>query len=405
MMCQHIHANARLIGLLLVMCTLAMPIPTTATPTITHFELEDQFAILHGRYNRSYSVNSTEWYTRLQHFSNNLQRYTKHSGTQDLQKLGHTAQFRPDALFDRSQDEFAMRLQHIKDYKRPQFSCTSSVTCEDLNPNTTVPNSFDWRNDKRNVITAIKDQGQCGSCWAFASVETTESAWRVAGNPAQSAEGASVQQILSCMPSDQFGCNGGYIDKALEYIASLPDGVEEAKRFKYRCSKGCTTQPACPSLAAPFISINSTCSCATLTESQMKIIVAKYGPVAVRVNADPWNGYSSGIIRYHCSALPEAGDHAVQVVGYGVDHTQGVAIPYWTVKNSWGSQWGEDGYVRLYRGDNTCGNDMKHRATRCLLIVFVLNFLFATDDTILQRTLLLLLGIANEVHFAFSTPQ
>jgi cathepsin O len=66
----------------------------------------------------------------------------------------------------------------------------------------------------------------------------------------------------------------------------------------------------------------------------------------------PWKSYLGGIIRHNCN---DAADHAVQIVGYGTEVIEGVPVPYWTVKNSWGNSWGENGYLRLYRGENVCG--------------------------------------------------
>jgi len=190
----------------------------------------------------------------------------------------------------------------------------------------------------------------------------------LANNPSIGDGQGSVQEVLSCS-AGQFGCIGGDASAALTFIDTLSHsgtGLETAKAFPYACGGGCKVQPACPTKApSPYIRINSTCACIPWSELAMKVFLAKYGPLTVIVDADPWASYVSGIVRFHCSSIRTNGDHAVQIVGYGEENVEGTTIPYWTIRNSWGSDFGENGYIRLYRGENVCG------------ITNVVNFAFA----------------------------
>lgn len=224
-----------------------------------------------------------------------------------------------------------------------------------------TPVSFDWRDDPRSPISPVKNQGQCGGCWAFASTETAEAAWAIAGHPpifgANSA--LSVEQVLGCDSGVSSGCAGGFLFQALLWLWDISlskVGLVSEVDYEYSCINGCPQTPPCPSFGPPFATINSTCSCTYVNaEDSMASALYKYGPLAVVVDADSWYSYTGGIIRSHCSSYVNTGDHAVQITGFGVDDTTVPPTPYWWVRNSWGATWGLGGYLQVYRGDNTCG--------------------------------------------------
>eukprot|EP00050_Salpingoeca_kvevrii_P000371 m.146951 g.146951 ORF g.146951 m.146951 type:complete len:377 (+) comp10097_c0_seq6:239-1369(+) len=233
-------------------------------------------------------------------------------------------------------------------------------TCANL-PRGNISDSFDWRNHPNNVVTPVKNQGECGGCWAFTAVEVIESAWRIAGNyPTEADEDLSVQQILSCDHTSG-GCNGGQISAALRYVHDISEaksGLLPERADPYRCGNGCATQPTCPPLQQTSVaSINSTCSCLNLRsqEEEIRAVLATVGPVGVNVDSRSWMTYLGGIIRNHCCSDPMCANHAVSIVGYGIDETITPAVKYWIVRNSWGSDWGEAGYIRLMRDENVCG--------------------------------------------------
>lgn len=213
-----------------------------------------------------------------------------------------------------------------------------------------IADSKDWRD--ANVVTPAKDQGACGSCWAFSATETMESALAIATNSAPQI--LSPQQIVSCAPNpDQCGGSGGC------------DGSTQPLAFKYTSTAGLTTEAS-----YPYTARTGTCD-----ESKIKPVaynsgykelpvndytalmdaVANVGPVAISIAAGGFKFqiYGGGVLS-NCNDYVM--DHAVQLVGYGTDSGK----DYWLVRNSWGANWGENGYIRMQRygeGNEPCGMD------------------------------------------------
>lgn len=239
------------------------------------------------------------------------------------------------------------------------------------------PSSVDWR--AKGAVTAVKDQGRCGSCWAFATAGTIEGQWAAAGNALKD---VSVQQIVSCNVDD-LGCSGGRVDTALRWMARTRSGNAEAEE-QYPYVSGSGSAPPCADLACWALSPAATdawcttncmavppncpaslCSCdgtnphehiaAKITgckdiphdEDQMLAVLAEKGPFAAAIDADIWTSYKGGIMT-GCDA--GAVSHGVLVVGFGTENDQ----KYWLIKNSWAESWGESGYVRLAFGSNQC---------------------------------------------------
>ncbi|EDQ91986.1 uncharacterized protein MONBRDRAFT_22706 [Monosiga brevicollis MX1] len=322
-------------------------------------------------YNRSYPE-PTAYARHLACFRANLAAAAGMSATAASRVAGHTARF--------GLNKFADRCVASERKRRAQFFMTdlnaaarndrllgsnqASCLVAPLNcsmaaaATATLPTTVDMR----DMVTVINNQGECGGCWAFATAETVEIMFRLAGNAPIGAGPLSIQQILSCTGSTENGCRGGYVDAAMQFVYDLSvsnatQGLEAANYSQFACATdGCAGGlPACPSLHPPFAQINSSCTCNDWTEAQMQTFIAQHGPLAIKVNADPWNGYQSGIIRWHCASSGSAGDHAVQIVGYGTELVDGNPIDYWIIRNSWGADWGENGYVRIARGGNVCG--------------------------------------------------
>jgi C1A family cysteine protease len=192
----------------------------------------------------------------------------------------------------------------------------------------------DWTG---KYTTAVKDQGYCGSCWAFSATEQIESdAMRTLGKSYV----LSPEQITQCA-TGSYGCNGGWTEKAYAYVKSVKGIVTEAT-YPYTSYYGTTgTCKVDTTKAVIGVSTYYTVS----GESSMASYVQTKGPLSVCLDASSWNSYTGGIM----SVCGKSVDHCVQAVG--VDAT---STGYWKVRNSWGTSWGESGFIRLKYGQNTC---------------------------------------------------
>ncbi|XP_037080464.1 procathepsin L-like [Pollicipes pollicipes] len=211
----------------------------------------------------------------------------------------------------------------------------------------TAPDTADWRD--QGAVTKPKDQGQCGSCWAFSTTGALEGAWKLAGNDLVS---LSEQQIMDC--SFDYGndaCDGGEMRYAFKYLIDNGGIMAEAD-YRYTAR----THHSCKYEADKAV---AHCSASTIIQSQdeteLMDAVGNVGPIAVGMDAShiDFQLYSHGIYsNNHCGTDINDLDHGVLAVGYGSENGKN----YWIVKNSWGSGWGEDGFFRMAKDDgNMCG--------------------------------------------------
>jgi len=208
-----------------------------------------------------------------------------------------------------------------------------------------VPNVYDWRNSGK--VTPVKDQEQCGSCWAFSATETIESAWMLLHNLNNvTMKPLSPQQIVDCDNGDS-GCDGGEPSSAYAYVMSA-GGMETNKEYPYIGQDGnCHFQK--PLVYADIQ--NWDYACHIEMEEELLESTYNYGPLSICVDAQNWQDYQSGIMTSWECAWVNILDHCVQAVGWSLN----APTPYWSVRNSWNTDWGENGYIRLEYGANTCG--------------------------------------------------
>ncbi|GBG31611.1 Cysteine proteinase [Hondaea fermentalgiana] len=192
-----------------------------------------------------------------------------------------------------------------------------------------LPASVDWRS--KNAVTEVKNQGQCGSCWSFATIASVEGAYAIATGALRS---LSEQQLVDCAVQNH-GCGGGNIDLALSYI-ERNGGLDSEDDYPYSGVQGTCDRPRNNRVVARISDFRDV---EPRNEAQMLAAVAK-GPVAVAIEADQrdFQFYQSGVFDGVCG---DKLDHGVTVVGYTPDA--------WIVRNSWGASWGDKGYIYLKR--------------------------------------------------------
>jgi len=221
---------------------------------------------------------------------------------------------------------------------------TLSNTAFELN-DVALPASVDWRT--QGVVTGIKNQGQCGSCWSFSTTGSLEGAHAIHTG---SLVGLSEQNLMDCSQAyGNQGCDGGLMDDAFQYIIAN-HGIDTEASYPYTAEDGPSCQynaANCGSTLAAYTDVQSG------SEAALQTAVATQGPVSVAIDAShpSFQMYSGGVY-YEPACSSTQLDHGVLAVGYSSTGTQA----YWIVKNSWGTGWGMNGYIWMSRNmNNNCG--------------------------------------------------
>jgi C1A family cysteine protease len=304
----------------------ATPLYTTEAAARASFEsFKTQFG-------KKYSVEEEE--TRFATFMGNLK-------VADQRNAEDTAEHGITKFMDLTPQEFKqMYLGYTPPAMRP---ASLKVDVPELPQGAKV--TKDWTG---HYTTPVKDQGRCGSCWAFSTVEQIESdAMRELGVTYE----LSTQQVISCDRRDG-GCNGGNTETAYSYIEGA-GGLVTAREYPDTShSSGSTGSCSSSKSDDPVISVKSYHTIGkegenAASESAMASYVDSTGPLSICVDANKWQTYKGGIL----SNCPTSLDHCVQAVGINTDSSS----PYWKVRNSWNTDWGEDGFIRLRYGHNECG--------------------------------------------------
>ncbi|XP_010261858.1 PREDICTED: thiol protease aleurain-like [Nelumbo nucifera] len=207
-----------------------------------------------------------------------------------------------------------------------------------------LPETKDWRED--GIVSPVKNQGHCGSCWTFSTTGALEAAYTQAFGKSIS---LSEQQLVDCARAfNNFGCNGGLPSQAFEYI-KYNGGLDTEEAYPYTGKDGVCKFSSENVGVQVLESVNITLG----AEDELKHAVAIVRPVSVAFEVvRGFRFYKKGVYTSEtCGSTPMDVNHAVLAVGYGTEN----GVPYWLIKNSWGESWGDNGYFKMELGKNMCG--------------------------------------------------
>jgi len=292
-----------------------------------------------NKYDRAYSSRSELWY-RYHNFVTNMERIEEVNSGNYSYRLGITpfvdhsfAEFSSKYLGYRTPSTETLRTETLRSPP------VHTYTQQDLEH---LPSAVDWRAE--GWVTNIKNQEQCGSCWAFSTVASMEGQHaNVTGNLTSLSE----QNLVDCA-SQCYGCNGGWMYFAMEYVVQN-GGIDTEASYPYTGMDGTCSYNASDSGASFSSYVNITKG----DGAGLLHAAGTVGPISVAIDAEnDMMMYKSGIFTStECNT--ESLDHGVAVVGYGESHT---GVPFYIIKNSWGTDWGMDGYIYWNRTDpNMCG--------------------------------------------------
>lgn len=251
----------------------------------------------------------------------------------------HTYTLKMNVYGDMSHEEFLSKMVGVKQSKKAS-SASSFMTPANFK----APTSVDWR--KQGYVTPVKDQGQCGSCWAFSAIASLEGQhFKKTGKLVSLSE----QNLVDC--SGKFGnqgCNGGLMDQAFDYIKANK-GIDTEASYPYKA-----VDQKCKFKAADVgATVTGYTDVTSGDESALTDAIASVGPISVAIDAshDSFQLYSSGIYNEPDCSSSEL-DHGVTAVGYDTSADG----DFYIVKNSWAASWGMDGYIQMSRNkNNQCG--------------------------------------------------
>lgn len=311
----------------------------SATEQMKEVKAEILFENFMKKYNRKYA-NDLEHNMRMRTFKRNLHKIemlNKHE--QGTAKYGITE------FADMTEKEYLHRTglrvpeRHENDLGNPTAHIPE---IEDL------PTEFDWR--EKSAVTAVKNQGQCGSCWSFSVTGNVEGLHAIKTGKL---EAYSEQELLDCDTTDN-ACNGGYMDDAFKAIEKI-GGLELEEEYPYMARK----QKKCMfNSTLSHVKVKGVVDLPKGDEVAMQKFLVSTGPISIGINANAMQFYRGGVSHpWKVLCRKSNLDHGVLIVGYGIKEYPlfNKTLPYWTIKNSWGPKWGEQGYYRVYRGDNSCG--------------------------------------------------
>ncbi|AVA31205.1 cath [Oxyplax ochracea nucleopolyhedrovirus] len=291
-----------------------------------------------NKYNKKYD-SLVEKEHRFKIFEHNLREIINKNSVNN-----NTAYYKINKFSDLSKIEILTKYTGFAVPKSTYNFCQTVLL--DRPPNR-GPLKFDWRDYGK--ITNVKMQGECGACWAFATLGSLESLHAIKTSEIIN---LSEQQLIDCDYVDQ-GCAGGLLHTAFEQIMAM-NGVQFERDYPYvGITKPCTTN-----INNPAVKVSNCFRYIIWNEEKLKDVLRSSGPIPMAVDAADLVDYDNGIIQ---NCANHGLNHAVLLVGYGEQNN----VPFWTFKNTWGEDWGENGYFRVKQNINACGmkNDFASTAT------------------------------------------
>lgn len=268
------------------------------------------------------------------YFNENLKSIMKHNREEQSWKMG----------INKFVDVSIQDFRHIHLWHEPQ-NCSATLG-NFKSKDVKLPESVDWR--EMGVVSPVKNQASCGSCWAFSTTGTLEAHWKIK-NGGDFLDLAK-QQLVDCAGEfDNHGCQGGLPSHAFEYIKHV-GGIESESTYPYKAeNQKCNFNIKNVVATVKGGSVNITAG----NEVHLDEAIANEGPVAICFQVvDDFRFYKEGVyVSKTCKNGPMDVNHAVIAVGYGVENGQ----KYYIVKNSWGVAWGTNGFFKIERGVNMCG--------------------------------------------------
>jgi len=319
----------RVVAVLAVFLTL---IACAQAVFITEREYQTEFTKFMTQFNKKYTAD--ELFMRYDNFKTRLDQVTAHNAD-----TTQTFQLGINSYSDLSAAEMKAKLNGYK--PRPE-SVKNYAPLRHRAAAPALPDAVDWRT--KGAVTDIKDQGQCGSCWAFSATGAMEGAFFLKYGVLES---LSEQQLMDCSTKEgDESCEGGLMDNAFQFVMDNK-GICSEDDYPYKavdekCKTGCMK----------VANITSYVDIKEGDEASMPAAAAMQ-PISIAVEADQpiFQLYKNGVM--NGTSCGTNLDHGVLIVGYGHDNVTG--LDYWIVKNSWGKVWGMEGYAYISRGYNTCG--------------------------------------------------
>lgn len=256
----------------------------------------------------------------------------------------------PDRTWERGINHMAdMTEEEMNEVYSVMAEQKCSATASPVNeyPDTWTPSSYDWR--AKGVISPVKDQKKCGSCWTFSTTGAIEAHYKINTG---SEELFSEQELLDCASAERYdchGCSGGLPSYAFNFIKDF--GIMTENNYPYQAKDSICRKDVDPE--HPRVTTSGPYNITSGDETQMRNELYWKGPISVafQVVAD-FRDYKSGVYTSKaCKNGPMDVNHAVLAVGFGTENK----MDYWLVKNSWSDVWGDEGFFKIQRGVNMCG--------------------------------------------------